>query len=75
MAKVDKSADELRALLLAEAICHPICPRNIDVVIRGDLAHGWTAQVVSPYPLTNANSARWIGEIVQRLRREYHLMK
>jgi hypothetical protein len=73
MAKAEKSADELRALLIAEAISHPICPRSIDVVIRRDLAHDWTAQIVSPDPLVNADCARWIGEIVQRLRRDYCL--
>ena len=71
MAKAEKSADEHRALLVAEA--HSVCPRSIDVVIRRDLAHDWTAKIVSLDPLANADCARWIGEIVQRPRRDYCL--
>ena len=48
MAKALKSADQLRALLIAEAISDPVCPRSFDVVIRRDLADGWTAQIVAP---------------------------
>ena len=73
MARAVKSADELRSLLIAEAISHPVCPRSIDVVIRRDLADEWAAQIVAPDPLTNGDCARRIGEIVQRLRREYCL--
>jgi hypothetical protein len=75
VSKADKSAYELRALLIAEAISHPVCPRSIDVVIHRDFADGWTAQIVVPDPLANADCARWIGEIVRRLRREYQLTK
>ena len=73
MSKVGKSADELRAIVLAEAICHPVCPRDIDVVVRPDAARGWAADVVSPNRIGNADCAKWIGTIVQRLRREYDL--
>jgi hypothetical protein len=50
-----------------------VCPRNIDVVIRPDVARGWAADVVLPNRIGNADCAKWIGTIVQRLRREYDL--
>jgi hypothetical protein len=73
VSKISKSADELRAIVVAEAISHPVCPRNIDVVIRPDAARGWAADVVSPNRIANADCEHWIGTIVQRLRREYDL--
>ena len=73
MAKVGKSAEELRAIVLAEAINHPVCPRDIDVIIRSDAAHGWKANIVSPSHISYADCAHSIGAIVQRLRREYDL--
>jgi hypothetical protein len=73
MARVVKSAEELRALVLVEAIIQPGCPREIDVVIRRDLTDGWTAQILLPDPLTSEDCARLVGAVVQRLRREYEL--
>jgi hypothetical protein len=70
--KISKSADELRAIVV-EAISHPVCSRDIDVVIRPDAARGWAADVVSTNRIGNADCVHWIGTIVQRLRREYDL--
>lgn len=75
MAKVNKTTDELRVLVLAEAVSHPTCPRDIDVVIRPHADQGWAADIVSPNQLGYAECAHWIGTIVQRLRREYDLTK
>jgi hypothetical protein len=75
MPRVVKSAGELRALLIAEAITQPGCPRDLDVVIRSDLADGWTAQIVFPDPLASVDCARLVGTIVQRLRRECDLAR
>jgi hypothetical protein len=72
MAKVGKSADELRALLLAEAVGHPVCPRNIEIVIRPDLNYGWTATAV-PSGSDHVDCERWVATIVQRFQREYEL--
>ena len=75
MAKVSKSADELRALLIAEAIGKPACPRDIDVTIRPNAAHEWIAEVVATNGSVHADCARWVATIVQRLHREYDLKK
>lgn len=71
--RVTKTADELRVLVIVEAITQPGCPRDIDVVIRRDLTDGWTAQILSPDLLASDDYARLVGTVVQRLRREYDL--
>lgn len=73
MTKVGKSATELRALVLAEAISHPLCPRDIDVTIRPDTVRGWGADVISPNQIVYTDCGPWIGTIVQRLQHEYEL--
>lgn len=75
MGRLVKTADELRVLVIIEAIAQPLCPRSIDVVIRRDLTEGWTAQILSPDPLACADCAQLVGTIVQRLRREYDLAR
>ena len=75
MAPVVRSADELRTLVIAQAIMQPGCPRDIDVVIRRDLTDGWTAQILSPDPRACADYVQLVGAIVQRLRREYDLSR
>lgn len=59
MSKVSKSAEELRAIVLAEAINHPVCK----------------ADIVTPNQVGYADCAHWIESIVQRLRLEYELKK
>ena len=63
MSRVAKAADELRALVIVEAITQPGCPRNIDVTIRRDLTDGWTAQILSPDPLNSEDCARLVGTV------------
>jgi hypothetical protein len=74
MRKVAKRANELRSLILAEALRDPVCPPDIDVVVRPDPARGWRADTVSPNHIGYADCADHIGRIVQRLRRDYDLM-
>lgn len=71
MSKARKSAEELRAIVLAEAITHPVCPRDIDVVVRPDLKRGWIADIISLNKIAHADCFHWIGTTVQRL--EYEL--
>lgn len=73
MPKVVKSAEELRRLVLAEAVQHSFCPENIDVSIRADAIYGWKADTIPPGPAGHADCANHIGKIVMRLRRSYDL--
>ena len=73
MARLPRSANELRTMVLTEAARQPVCPDNIDVAIRPDEHFGWRADVISPTQIGYADCAHAIGMIVQRLRRDYQL--
>jgi hypothetical protein len=73
MSKIARTANELRSIILAEAVRHPVSPPDIDVVVRSDPDHGWRADTVSPNHVGYVDCAHHIGTIVQRLRREYDL--
>jgi hypothetical protein len=71
MPKITRTATELRSLVLVEAVRHPGCPPDIDVVVRPDLNRGWRADTIPPDQIGYADCANHIGRIVQRLRRGY----
>jgi hypothetical protein len=73
MPKIAKSAEELRRLVIAEAVQHPVCPENIDVLVRADAIYGWKADTIPPGAIGHPNCADHIGKIVMRLRRSYDL--
>jgi hypothetical protein len=73
MSKVARTASELRGIVLAEAMQHPVCPPGIDISIRADPDRGWRADTVSPNHIGYVDCAHHIGTIVQRLRRAYDL--
>ncbi len=73
MSKSPKTANELRSIILAEALKHPVCPPGVDISIRPDPHFGWRADTISPNAIGYADCAHHIGMIVQRLRSEYGL--
>jgi hypothetical protein len=73
MSKIAKTASELRNIVLAEALKHPVCPPDIDISVRADQDRRWRADTISPDHIGYADCADHIGRIVQRLRREYDL--
>jgi len=72
MPKLVRSANELRAMILAEAVRQPAC-RNIDILVRPDPVYGWKADIVSPNQTGYADCSYWIGSIERRLRGTYEL--
>jgi hypothetical protein len=65
-ARPTKTADELKALVLAKIAQHPVCPEGWDIVVRPTGNGNWAADHISPHhAIGYADCANYAGGIVR----------